>query len=117
MFFAKFDRRYAALAAELVFAPAVVLMRLPLLAAEARGDGLSGVETALAVREKAEALAEGMAAAQLSMIGSAIRFWPDLLAGRSPAQLVDRALHRSARAALKPMGRRVRANYRRLSQG
>ncbi|CAG0950282.1 MAG: hypothetical protein F9K19_11510 [Rhizobiaceae bacterium] len=117
MFYKGYDRRYAALAVELAFAPAVVLMRLPLLAAESRGEVISGVETALAVREKAEALAEGMAAAQLSMIGSAMRFWPDLLAGRSPAQIVDRAIHLSARAAVKPMGRRVRANYRRLSRG
>ncbi len=117
MFFPRFDRRYAALAAELAFAPAVVLMRMPLLAAESRGDGLAGVETALAVREKAEALVEGMAAAQLAMFGSAMRFWPDLMAGKSPADVIGSAMHHTARAAMKPMGRRVRANYRRLSRG
>lgn len=117
MFFPRFDRRTAALAADLAFAPAVVLMRMPLLAAEARGDVLAGVETALAISEKAEAVAEGLAAAQLAMIAAAWRFWPDMMAGRSPAHIVDRALHHTARAAMKPVGRRVRANYRRLSRG
>ncbi len=116
MFFPRFDRRYVALASELAFAPAVVLMRMPLLAAEARGDAFAGVETALAISEKAEAVVEGLAAAQLSMIASAFRFWPDLMAGRSPADVIDRAMHHTARAAVKPMGRRVRANYRRLSR-
>jgi hypothetical protein len=112
----RYSRRQAALMTNLAFAPAVMAMRLPLLATEARGDAFSGVETALAISEKAEALAEGMAAAQLSLLASAMRFWPDLLAGRDLASIVDRAFEQAAHAALKPAGRRVRANYRRLSR-
>ncbi len=57
------------------------------------------------------------AAAQLAMFGAAMRFWPDLLAGKSPADVIGSAMHHTASAAMKPMGRRVRANYRRLSRG
>lgn len=116
MFSLRFDRRSTALATDLAFAPAVVFMRLPLLAAEARENLFSGVETALALSEKAEAVAEGLVAAQLALVGSAMRFWPDLLAGRDVTSIMDRAFNQATHAALKPAGRRVRANYRRLSR-
>lgn len=112
----RYSRRRAALMANLALAPAVMAMRLPLLATEVRGDGYAGVETALAISEKAEALAEGMAAAQLSLLASAMRFWPDLMAGRDPASIIERAFDQAAHAALKPAGRRVRSNHRRLSR-
>lgn len=110
------SRYRAALMMDLAFAPAVVFMRLPLLAAEARGDAFHGVETALAVSEKAEALAEGLVAAQLALVGSAMRFWPDLVAGRDVTSIMDRAFSQATHAALRPAGRRVRSNYRRLSR-
>lgn len=111
------SRRRAALMIDLAFAPAVVFMRLPLLAAEARGNAYNGVETALAVSEKAEALAEGLVALHLALFESGLRFWPDLMGGRDLASIFDRAFVQATHAALKPAGRRVRANYRRLSRG
>ncbi len=112
----RYSRRQATLMANLAFAPAVVAMRLPLLATEAGGDPFAGVETALAISEKAEALVEGLAAAHLVLFASALRFWPDLMAGGDFASVFGRAFDRAAHAALRPAGRRVRANYRRLSR-
>jgi len=117
MFFKPFDRRGATLAADMAFVPAVMFMRLPLMAAEARESVFPGIETALAFSEKAEAIAEGVFAAQVELFGSAMRFWPELLAGGDPARMMHRAVCRAGHAALKPAGRRVRANYRRLSRG
>ncbi len=109
-------RRTALLASELMLAPMVVWMRMPLLAAEARAQtGLPGSETAKAVTEKGMAVAQGVAAAQMSMFGSAMRFWPELLAGKTPAMLNGTAAGQALHAALKPASKKVRANYRRLS--
>jgi len=102
---------------DLMLAPMVAFMRLPLMAAEAGGTGLWATETALAVSEKAAALAEGALAAQWSLMASAARFWPEVLAGRTPAVLSGAAVERAVNAALKPAGRRVRANFRRLAAG
>jgi hypothetical protein len=102
--------------ANLMLAPAVIMMRLPLLAAEAGRSSGVGVETARAVSEKAAALAEGAAAAQMSLFGAAMSFWPEVASGRVPALLSGKAIERSLDAALKPIGRRVRANHRRLSR-
>lgn len=116
MFFFKAETP-ASFFADLMLAPAVVAMRLPLMAAEARaGNGAPMVETMLAVSEKAEAMVEGALAAQLSLFVSATKFWPAVLAGKEPSGLVHGAAERSLKAALKPAGRTVRANYRRLSK-
>lgn len=104
-------------AADLMLAPAVMWLRLPLLAAEAqRGDAFR-METLRAVSEKAAALAEGAVAAQLSLAQSAARFWPEVLMGRTPSMLNGVAAERSLRAALQPARKRVRSNFRRLSKG
>lgn len=108
--------RAAASAGGLMLAPMVALMRLPLLAAEAGKSGKLARETALALNEKVEAASEGMFAAQSSMLGSLMQFWPDVLAGRTPAVLSGAAVRRSMDAALAPASRRVAANYRRLSK-
>jgi hypothetical protein len=109
-------QRTASLASELMLAPTVVWMRMPLLAAEARAQiGLPGSETVKAVTEKGLAVAQGVAAAQMSMFRSAMRFWPELLAGKTPAMLNGIAAEQAFHAALKPAGKKVRANYRRLS--
>jgi hypothetical protein len=105
-----------ALASNLMLAPAVMWMRLPALMAEAGASGTGfGVETTRAVTEKAAAMAQGLAAAQMSAMGAAMRFWPELLSGRTPSMLNGAAAERMVHAALKPAGRHVRSNYRRLS--
>lgn len=105
----------AVLGRDLMLAPMVVFMRLPLIAAEAGSAGLRATETTLAVNEKAAALMEGAFAAQWSMMVSAARFWPEVLSGRTPALLSGAAVERALNAALRPAGRRVRANFRRLA--
>jgi hypothetical protein len=104
------------LASTLTLAPAVALMRLPLLAGEARGLDPWRVETTKAVAEKAAALAEGLFAAQLSLAVSVAGFWPEMLSGRVPSILNGVAIERSMHAALAPASRRVEANFRRLSR-
>jgi len=107
----------AVLGRDLMLAPMVAFMRLPLMAAEAGSAGVWAPETALAVNEKAAALVEGALAAQWSLMASAARFWPEVLAGRTPAILSGVAVERAVNAALKPAGRRVRANFRHLAAG
>ena len=58
-----------ALGSDLMLAPMVIFMRLPLMAAEAGNAGRWATESALAISEKAAALAEGAFAAQMSMHG------------------------------------------------
>lgn len=105
-----------ATAADLMLAPAVMWLRLPLLAAEAGDANPFRMETVRAFSEKAAALAEGAVAAQLSLVQSAARFWPEVLIGRTPSMLNGVAAERSLRAALQPARKRVRSNFRRLSK-
>ena len=105
----------AALGGDLMLAPMVVFMRLPVMAAEAGSAGAWATETALAVNEKTAAIAEGVLAAQMSLFLSASRFWPEVLSGRTPSILSGAAIEHSLNAALRPAGRRVRANFRRLA--
>jgi hypothetical protein len=108
-------RSGAILAADLMLVPMVAAMRLPLMLTESRGSGLAGKETLHAVTEKTAAFAEGVMAANLSVVTSMMSFWPDIIAGRTPSLLSGAAVEHSVHAALKPSGRRVRANYKRLS--
>ena len=106
----------ARLTADLMLAPMVIGMRLPLLADEAwAGKGQLGVETARAVSEKAAAMAQGAFAAQISLAGAAMMFWPELLSGRTPSLVSGAAVETAMHEALVPAGRAVKANYRRLS--
>jgi len=110
-------QRNGRLASQLMLAPFVIGMRLPMMAVEAgKGSHDGGAETARAVTEKAAAFAEGVAAAQMSMAGSAMRFWPDLLAGKTPSLLDGSAVTRAMQAGLRPAGRKVKANFSRLSR-
>lgn len=109
------SRQSAAVAANLMLAPLVVAMRLPLLAGASRNANPWGGETALAFAEKTSAVAEGMVAAQMSCLQSAWQFWPELLSGRMPSVLNGMAAERSMTAALHPASRAVMANFRRLS--
>ncbi len=103
----------ASIGQDLMLAPLVAMMRLPLMAAE-NGSAYSP-ETARAVQEKANAMAEGAFAAQMAMWQSASRFWPEVLSGRTPSLFNGIAAERSINAALKPASRAVKANFRRLS--
>lgn len=111
------DRAAGALAGSLMLAPAVMALRAPLLAAEAGGLDPWRLETTRAVTEKVAAATEGMVAAQLSLARSASVFWLELASGATPSLLNGVALERALHAALKPAGRRVKRNYKRLKRG
>ena len=105
----------AAIAADLMLAPMVALMRLPVMATETQHGAALRTETKRAVSEKLAAVAEGVMSAQISVMQSALGFWPEVFAGRAPSLLSGVAMERSVNAALKPASRRVKANYKRLS--
>jgi hypothetical protein len=105
----------ATLVGNLALAPAVIAMRLPLLAAEA-GSKATPRESMTSVTEKAAALAEGAVAAQMSLAVSASRFWFEVFAGQTPSILNGVALERATQAALAPSGRAVRKNFGRLTR-
>ena len=107
----------ASIAGDLMLAPMVALMRLPLMATEAQGGAGLRTETNRAVSEKMAAAAEGMMSAQISVMQSALRFWPEIFSGRTPSLLSGVAIERSVQAALKPASRAVKANFKRLSRG
>lgn len=103
------------IAADLMLAPAVVMFRLPLMVAEAGGGDPWRSETTRAVTEKAAAVAEGVAAAQISIARSMWSFWPEAMSGKVPSLISGKAMQLATDAAIRPSGRRVRANFRRLS--
>lgn len=109
-------RATASLAGNLMLAPAVVALRVPLLAMEAQGANPWRVETMRAVTEKTAAAIEGAVAAQVSLAWSASRFWLEVMKGQTPSLLNGVALERAVQAALKPSGRTVRTNYNRLKR-
>jgi len=99
-----------------MLAPWVVALRLPIMAAEAQRDtGWSG-ETMRAASEKMAAAFEGALAAQLSLIGSTLTFWPQVLAGSPPSAVAQIAFKRATEAAIRPASRKVKANFHRLSR-
>ena len=108
-------RESTSIAGDLMLAPMVALMRLPLMAADTQSGRPWATETARAVKEKTAAMADGAFAAQMSFIQSASGFWPELFSGKSPSIFNGVAAERSVNAALKPASRRVKANFRRLS--
>ena len=107
-------RAAGALAGSLMLAPTVVALRAPLLAAEATKLDPWRLETSRAIGEKMAAAAEGMVAAQLSLVRSTSVFWLEFMGGRTPSLLNGVAIERAVHAALKPAGRQVKKNYRRL---
>ena len=111
----KARRASGAVARDLMLAPAVIAMRLPIMAAEA-ASGSGARETSGAVTEKMAAFAEGVAAAQLAWFRSAMLLLLAFAAAASPvAPLVEMADDIAA-AALKPAGKQVRRNHRRLGR-
>ncbi|RWB51862.1 MAG: hypothetical protein EOQ47_28425 [Mesorhizobium sp.] len=109
-------RKGASAYSDLLLAPAVIAMRLPIIALEASSAAPKGEEAILAVTEKTLACAEGMAAAQGTIFSSALRFWPEVFSGRSPSLVNGDAVKEVILAALKPVSRRVRINFDRLSK-
>ncbi len=112
---ARASRQSTAIAGSLMLAPMVVAMRLPMMATEARTGKILRGESLTAVTEKTAAMAEGVVAAQISYLNSAMQFWPEVLAGKTPSVLNGVAAQRSVAAALRPASKRVKANFRRLS--
>ncbi|SIT57842.1 conserved hypothetical protein [Mesorhizobium prunaredense] len=100
----------------LMLAPSVALMRLPLIAMDARSNRPKGTEAVNAVNEKTIAFVEGIFAAQGSVVQSVMRFWPEVISGRTPSLFNGVALEQSIYAALKPASRRVKTNFGRLSK-
>ncbi|SFT76843.1 hypothetical protein [Mesorhizobium sp. YR577] len=109
------NRRSATIAGNLMLAPMVAAMRLPTMLSEDRSTNPWGTETLRAINEKNAAMAEGMMAAQMSLMQSASSFWFDVFSGRTPSLFSGVAADRAVQAALKPASLRVKANYRRLS--
>ncbi|MET2826333.1 hypothetical protein [Mesorhizobium shangrilense] len=105
----------ASIGGDLMLAPLVAMMRLPMMAMDAGSSRPWGTETARAVNEKTVAMAEGAFAAQMSLLHSASRFWPEVFSGRTPSLFNGIAAERSFNAALKPASVAVKANFRRLS--
>jgi len=100
---------------DLMLAPMVAAMRMPMFAAESQRLYPWRGESLRAVTEKMAATSEGITAAQLSYWRSVTSFWPEVLSGRTPSLLSGVAAERSVNAALKPASRRVKANFKRLS--
>ncbi|RWE68190.1 hypothetical protein [Mesorhizobium sp.] len=101
---------------DLLLAPAVIGMRVPLLVLDAMSHAPNGREALQAVQEKALAGTQGLFAAQAKMLEAALRFWPDVLSGRSPSLCDGTVAMEAAAAALLPAARQVRRNFDRLSK-
>ncbi len=112
----KATRDAAAIAADLMFAPAVMWMRIPTMVAEPRRAGGLGVESMRAIDEKTKAAAQGALSAQASLARAAMSFWPDVMAGKVPSLWSGAAAEDAVNAAWRPAGRAVRANFRRLGK-
>lgn len=106
-----------ALAQGLALAPVVAGIRAPILMMEAFGDLSSPrPESTRAVTEKLSAIGEGMLAAQLAWF-NAMALWPlHVTKRRSPVAPLAALAETMAMAALKPAGKKVRQNHRRLSR-
>lgn len=107
-----------AVAESLMLAPMVVAMRLPIMAAEAAGSAIAGKsESAGAVAEKWQAMADGVAAAQFAWLRGAMLLPLALAKAASPAAPFMEMAGEIAVAALQPAAKQVRHNHRRLSRG
>ncbi len=99
---------------DLLLAPMVMAMRMPILLAEAASGKASPGEAHKAVTEKVMAGVEGAMAMQASMLKSAMDFWPGVLRGRHPSDLMANSVVKAGNEALKPASRAVRNNFDRL---
>jgi hypothetical protein len=104
------SRKSLSIAGDLMLAPLVVSMRLPLLASG------GSTEAMLAVNEKVLAFSEGVLAAQMTLVKSTMWFWPEVLSGRTPSIFSATAAENYVHAALRPASRRVKGNFDRLTK-
>ena len=104
-------------ARDLMLAPMVIAMRMPVLFAEAAHGTLVRREANRAVSEKLVAGVEGAMAMQASMMRSALDFWPAVMRGKDPRHLVAGSVVKAGHEALKPASRTVRNNFDRLRKG
>ena len=109
------SRTVASAGSALMLAPSVAIMRLPLMAMDGPSWSLES-EAVRAVNEKTIALVVGTFAAQVSLLKSALRFWPEVFSGRTPSLFNGVAAEHSIYAALEPASRRVQINFERLSK-
>lgn len=101
---------------DLMLAPLVALMRLPILAREAHHPEVLPRETIRAGAEKVAAFAEGAVGAHMAYTKAMMSFWPEVMSGKTPTLFSQELAENAVNAALNPASVRVRANYRRLSR-
>lgn len=100
-----------------MLAPMVMAMRMPIMAAEAAGSAVAGKsESAGAVAEKWQAMADGVAAAQFAWMRGALLFPLAVAKATSPAGPIMQMAGDIAVAALQPAAKQVRLNHSRLSR-
>ena len=104
-------------ARDLMLAPMVIAMRMPVLFAEAAHGSVTRPEANRAVNEKVMAGFQGAFAMQASMMRSAMDFWPSVMRGKHPGGLVAGSVVKAGNEALKPASRTVRSNFDRLRKG
>lgn len=109
-------RRASAAALEMFWlAPAVIAMRMPLIAMETLGPPSARSESRRAFDEKTTAATQGLMAAHMSLAFAAPNFWMAVMKGVDPSVAFENAAGNAAAAALGPSRKSVRRNYRRLS--
>ena len=100
--------------AAMMLAPAVMAMRIPLMAAEMGKTGAWPTESVRAFTEKTLAFNQGIVAAQMSIAAGMFGAWTGMLSGRTHE--ATKMMEKAGAAALHPMAIAVRANHRRLSR-
>jgi len=101
----------------LFLTPYVIVQRLPQLWFEAlHPNPMVHDESRLAVTEKVEAFSESMLASQIAAFHAPMTMMLDMMRGRSALSAVVGAHKTIARAASRPIEKRLRHNIRRLSR-
>lgn len=112
------NRRDANIAASLMLAPAVIALRMPILALEAASPfHESRPESVRAATEKTMAIADGLVAAQIAWWRAAWTLPLAMMRGSDLSVPLSNMAGAVASAALRPTARRVRHNLTRLSRG
>jgi hypothetical protein len=94
--------------------PMVVALRLPTLFSESMRHAGARPETSRAVTEKLAAVTESVLEMQAELVAASVRAWWQIATGTFDHSRASRAHADVVDAALRPVARRVRANYRRL---
>jgi len=102
---------------DLFLTPLVIAHRLPQLWFEAlHPNPMVHDESKLAVTEKIEAFSEGLMASQVAVMTAPLGMAVDLMSGRSPFSAAYAAQQKIAKAATRPVEKRLRHNMRRLKR-